>query len=148
MEWLEAEEADLDAASALDLLADEDEETDESEPTKPAESPHSAAQRWPALEPAPQLSLTPRPYQEEALAAGGEAVRAADLRRGAPSAGLLLPPHRHGVRGAVPVGADRYPGAGGPPPPRPGAPRRTGRLPPLARRAGPDPAHRELSPGA
>src|SRR5205807_3019430 len=73
MEWREAEELDPDAASALDLLADEDEETDESGPEQPTETLTAAAQRWPALEPGPQLSLIPRPYQEEALAAWTDA---------------------------------------------------------------------------
>jgi superfamily II DNA or RNA helicase len=77
MEWLEAADGELDAASVLDLLADEDEELD-GEPEKPAETLDTVARRCAALEPAAHLALTPRPYQTEALdawtQAGGRGV--------------------------------------------------------------------------
>jgi superfamily II DNA or RNA helicase len=68
MEWLEQEAEELDAASALDPLMDEGSEDDETGLRAPAASPQSGTD-WPALEPAPRLALTPRTYQEDALAA-------------------------------------------------------------------------------
>src|SRR2546425_394799 len=80
MESLEEDEAAPDAASALDLLTDEDQENEEREEEAPLETPTAVcrlpspvADRWPPLEPAPRLSLAPRSYQEEALVAWIEA---------------------------------------------------------------------------
>src|SRR5947209_16936959 len=97
MEWSEEDDAALDADTALDLLAD-DEHEEQGEETPPGErqvgeeprvSPDAEARdreaesppdssRWPPLEPAPRLALTPRAYQEEALdawsAAGSRGV--------------------------------------------------------------------------
>src|SRR5918912_293357 len=88
MEWLEQDAEALDAASALDPLMDEAAEEDETVADGVsgsfAPSPHLPVARpgsgtgWPALEPAPRLALTPRTYQEDALAAwtaaGGRGV--------------------------------------------------------------------------
>jgi len=70
------EEADLDAAAALDLLTDAEEELDGEGADGAGEAPalHSPAvraalRRCEPLEPAPALALAPRPYQEDALAA-------------------------------------------------------------------------------
>jgi superfamily II DNA or RNA helicase len=102
MEWLEADGADLDDASVLDLLTDEGQESEESETeelprTSASASPSESggadgegkrlvgqppadlmarsvpSDRWPALDPAARLALTPRTYQEEALTAWTEA---------------------------------------------------------------------------
>src|SRR5260370_4570828 len=72
MVWMEADGPELDACLTLDLLADEDEEAEAERGECPTPLPAIVAQ-WPALEPAPRLSLTPRPYQEEALTAWTEA---------------------------------------------------------------------------
>jgi superfamily II DNA or RNA helicase len=87
MKGLEEEEAEWDAASVLDLLTGEDQENEESEEEEcgPGGAPEAdlgtlplPSERWPALEPAPRLSLSPRDYQEEALTAwaqtGGRGV--------------------------------------------------------------------------
>jgi superfamily II DNA or RNA helicase len=101
MEWLEEADAELDAELALDLLADDEHEEEGEEPLSrersdpvercgspqdaraaaaPPEArtvacrlPLVASDRWPLLDPAPRLALTPRAYQEEALAAWTEA---------------------------------------------------------------------------
>lgn len=80
MKWTETDEATLDEGSALDLLADEEGEEageEESAPVEPVELPGMRLLRarrgaCQLLEPAPRLGLTPRPYQEDALAAWAE----------------------------------------------------------------------------
>ena len=73
MEGLEADGAELFASLALDLLADEDDEVEEIERGESSTPFTAVVAQWPALEPAPRLSLTPRSYQEEALTAWTEA---------------------------------------------------------------------------
>jgi superfamily II DNA or RNA helicase len=80
MEWLEEEAPETEAASPLDLLADEPDELEpEAEEAAEPEVPGSRlgviARRggWMALEPVPRLALTPRVYQEDALTAWEEA---------------------------------------------------------------------------
>jgi len=78
MEWLEDDAAELDPASALDLLMDEEGEEEQDETGRQVPVAPSQPGEWPVLEPAPRLALTPRAYQEDALvawtAAGGRGV--------------------------------------------------------------------------
>src|SRR5215218_3607832 len=84
MQWIDPEAPEQESASALDLLTDEEAES-ESDAPGPASEPHvsrlaahAARANWPQLEPAPRLTLDPRVYQEDALAAwegaGGRGV--------------------------------------------------------------------------
>jgi superfamily II DNA or RNA helicase len=63
-------ETELDPASALDVLAEE--VTVDGDEPFPIRNPQSAFRNPERLEPAPRLALTPRPYQEDALAAWRE----------------------------------------------------------------------------
>jgi hypothetical protein len=68
MQWLDEEAVEQEGASALDLLAVEDDEEDEA--GAPPEAPGAGSRLraiaargdWPLLEPAPRLALTPRVY--------------------------------------------------------------------------------------
>src|SRR5262245_32031310 len=84
--WEQEEGPELDAASALDALAEEGDEGDpdgsDAEATVPPGRLPAGRQailrRCEALQPAPRLALAPRPYQEDALGAwlesGGRGV--------------------------------------------------------------------------
>ena len=73
MDWIEGELDGCEEQSALDVLADEEEEeTDTGWARRLAR-----ARDLEPLAPAPRLALTPRPYQEDALAAW----KASDGRR-------------------------------------------------------------------
>src|SRR3712207_6372576 len=79
MHWIEAEALEPESSSVLDLLTDAEAEPEGEEPDQEAVpsvsrlAARAARADWPALEPAPRLTLEPRVYQEDALQAWEEA---------------------------------------------------------------------------